>query len=91
MSGKAWHNVVNLEQMSKGLTALGRMQNCSYSFVLKFKGRPSGKIIGSTQWTPFFPQLTPSTALIIEVSRASRSYFLFPSGKIGALTNQFQC
>lgn len=72
LSGKAWHNVVDLSSLSFGLKKLSEKSKKSYSFVLKFKNRPCGKIVGSSQWDDFFPSISHDSVLIIEVSPMDR-------------------
>ena len=51
---------------------LSKVTKKDYSFVLKFKDRPCGKLVGSTQWPGFFPRVDYDSVLIIEVSPTDR-------------------
>ena len=74
LKGKAWHNVVDLSKVASGLIGLSKLTKKDFSFLLKFQGRPCGKIVGSTQFPGFFPSVDLSSVLIIEVSPMNRMY-----------------
>ena len=74
LKGKSFHNVVDLHKLAEGLKIMSNMTKKDYSFVLKFLGRPCGKIVGSTQWSAFFPSLRPNSVLVIEVSPMTRMF-----------------